>query len=387
MQTFEILKNIRRNYLYTFITSAGLTQSIWMLYLAYRGMSLIQIGIIESIFHITSMTMELPTGIIADRFGRKKSRLLSSVMGFMSACILLTAHDFWLLAFGFAISAIGYNLESGAGDALLYDSLIQGEAEERYYKIRGIQEACFQSARGLGMVIGGMVAQYSYELAYAITAGMHIVSFLVATRFEEPTVGRKTEHQSLKHIFKESLSTLKTTHGVLKYMLLSEIFALFYVSHLFYFQNFLKDKGFQEGSIGLFLASAAVFGIAGSNLVDRLQKRFKQRNLLMVLFLLALCGFAGISFTSYEPLAMMFLAGIEGSVFVLFSGLINARIPSEQRATLLSLQSMIYSILMILWFPVMGAIIQYTDFKTGFRAVFILATISVVAFIFRKEKN
>jgi MFS family permease len=390
MTSKPILSNIKRNYLYIFIVNAGLSQAIWMLYLAYRGMSLIEIGLLESIFHITSMTMEIPTGLIADRFGRKTSRLLSSVMAFASACMMLSAHSFTMLAFGFVLSALSYNLESGAGDALVYDSLIQGDQESRYYKIRGFQEIAFQSARGVGMIVGGFVAQTSYELAYGITAAMHVIAFLISTGFIEPTVGKREVHLSLSQIIKESIHTLKTTTGVVKFMILSEVFGLFYTSQFFYFQNFLKELGYREGAIGLFLAGATLFGIIGSNAVDGLQKRYKQDHLLIGLFIIGIVGFFGISFTQYEPYFMMLLSGAEGAIYVLFSGLINERIPSEQRATLLSFQSMIFSVLMILWFPIMGLLCQSGGFKLGFRSVFVLAAVSLGVFlisILRKGRN
>lgn len=381
MKTTNTLPNIKRNYFYIFIVNAGLSQAIWMLYLAYRGMSLIEIGLLESIFHMTSMTMEIPTGLIADRFGRKTSRLLSSVMAFTSACIMLSAHSFTMLAVGFILSALSYNLESGAGDALVYDSLIEGDQESRYYKVRGIQEIAFQSARGFGMIVGGFVAQTSYELAYGITAAMHVIAFLISTGFTEPTVGRREVHLTLPQIIQESIHTLKVTKGVLKFMLLSEVFGLFYTSQFFYFQNFLKGAGYREGTIGLFLAGATLFGIIGSNAVDNLQRRYKQDHLLTGLFIMGLVGFFGVSFTQYEPYFMMLLAGAEGAIYVLFSGLINARIPSEQRATLLSFQSMIFSVLMILWFPVMGFLCQSGGFKLGFQSVFVLAAVSLGMFL------
>lgn len=380
MKNHTILRNIKRNYLYTFINNAGLSQAIWMLYLAYRGMSLVEIGLLESIFHLTSMTMELPTGLVADRFGRKKSRLLSAFMAFISACFLLNAHSFTALAIGFILSALSFNLESGAGDALVYDTLIEGDAEDRYYKVRGIQEVAFQSARGFGLIAGGFVAQVSYELAYGITAGMHIIAFFVALGFIEPTVGRQEAHLTLPQIVKKSVFTLKNTPGVLGFMLTAEIFGLLFTSQFFYFQNFLKSIGYTEGTIGLFLAGATLFGIAGSNGVDGLQRRFKQNDLLLALFLMGLIGFYGISFTGFEPYFMMVLSGVEGAIYVLFSGLINKRIPAEQRATLLSFQSMVFSLLMILWFPVMGVLCQEGGFKLGFRWVFAFSVMSVGVF-------
>ena len=90
----QLKKNILKNYIFTFIASVGITDAIWMLYLAHRGMSLVQIGLLESLFHMTGMTMEIPTGIIADRFGRKTSRVLGRMMGMLSTALMLSSHSF-----------------------------------------------------------------------------------------------------------------------------------------------------------------------------------------------------------------------------------------------------------------------------------------------------
>ena len=71
-------RNIRVNYLYTFIMCISLTQGFWLIYLASKGMSLLQLGILEGVFHVTSFIMETPTGAVADLYGRKFSRMLGT---------------------------------------------------------------------------------------------------------------------------------------------------------------------------------------------------------------------------------------------------------------------------------------------------------------------
>ncbi|NBK26550.1 MAG: MFS transporter, partial [Spirochaetia bacterium] len=96
------------------------THGIWMIYLASRGFSLIQLGALEAIFHITSFLMEVPTGSVADIWGRKTSRLAGRVCYALSLVLMYWGPTFWLQILAFVLSALGYNLESGAGDALLY---------------------------------------------------------------------------------------------------------------------------------------------------------------------------------------------------------------------------------------------------------------------------
>src|SRR6056297_971594 len=127
-------KNVYKNYIFTLINNFNVTSGIWMLFLASRGLSLFEIGIMESIFHITSFTMEIPTGMIADLYGRKFSRLLGRLATVLAFLIMLFSHSTILFALSFIIQALGYNLESGAGEALIYDSMKEIGEEEKYIK-------------------------------------------------------------------------------------------------------------------------------------------------------------------------------------------------------------------------------------------------------------
>ncbi|MDF2593450.1 MAG: major facilitator superfamily 1, partial [Clostridia bacterium] len=78
-KNIQLKRNINKNYLYTLIQNIDFTRGIWMLYLAGKGMSLTQLGLLETIFHVTSFTMEVPTGAVADIFGRRISRIVGRV--------------------------------------------------------------------------------------------------------------------------------------------------------------------------------------------------------------------------------------------------------------------------------------------------------------------
>ena len=114
----KLKQNIWKNYGFMFLRM-DFTHGFWMIYLAQKGMSLIQLGFLETIFHITSFTMEIPTGMVADVHGRKRSRILGRIFFLAAMIILLKGESFLAFAIGFGFSAISYNLETGAGEALV----------------------------------------------------------------------------------------------------------------------------------------------------------------------------------------------------------------------------------------------------------------------------
>ncbi len=74
--TNHLKRNVRLDYISTFITNLNMQSSIWVLYLAYCGLSLAQIGLVEGIYHATSILFEIPSGALADLLGRKRCMIL-----------------------------------------------------------------------------------------------------------------------------------------------------------------------------------------------------------------------------------------------------------------------------------------------------------------------
>jgi MFS family permease len=119
----KLKRNITVSYIYNFLLKIDITTAIWVLYLSFRGMSLVEIGLIESVYHITGILFELPTGAIADVYGKKFSVLLGRILSVISCLLMITASSFWGFAIAFMLASASMNLNSGAAEALVYDSL------------------------------------------------------------------------------------------------------------------------------------------------------------------------------------------------------------------------------------------------------------------------
>lgn len=108
----KLQRNIPLDYIAAFISNLNMQGCIWVLYLAYRGLNLMEIGIMEGIYHATSIVCEIPSGAAADLFGRKRCMLLSCICIAASCLIMLFADKPWLFALSFMIQALGNNLNS-----------------------------------------------------------------------------------------------------------------------------------------------------------------------------------------------------------------------------------------------------------------------------------
>lgn len=354
----QLKKNINRNYIYTLLQNIDLTRGIWMIYLAGKGMSLTQLGLLETIFHITSFLMEVPTGAIADIFGRKASRIIGRVMSLFSVVILLAANDFLWFAISFVFTALSYNLESGAGDALIYDSLKEIGEEEQYMKISGNKEVFYQVAGIVSFLVGGYMATRSYSVAFAITIVIGTATLIQSFSFKEPSIGRKQKAGKKDNVFvvqlKESMGVVKSNPRIVSLIVFTEIILTFCTCIFYYLQNFLKGDGYNEAAIGIIYAATYVASALIAPQVHRIEKVIKEQGILLLIPFVTVASLWGIALSPYHYIFFIVLMVTEEIVYVAISDYINKMIPSENRATILSFSSMVFSFFMITVFPVVG---------------------------------
>src|SRR6056297_792169 len=381
----DLRKNVYKNYIFTFINNFNVTSGIWMLFLASRGLSLFQIGIMESIFHITSFIMEIPTGMVADLYGRKISRLLGRVATIISFLIMLFSHTTIFFAISFILQAIGYNLESGAGEALIYDSMKEINEEHNYIKVKGKTEVFFQFASVFSLLLGGYLGTIDYKYVYITAIIFSSAAFLEALTFKEPTIG-KVQHLdspllTFKKQLKDSFDALKMDKRIVFLIISAEVFATFVTTEFFYIQNLLKSQGQTEFQIGILLSASSLAAAFGAANTYRLEIKFTFKKLLIILSAVGIISFWGMTTFLIVPSFVM-ITIIETILFIVMGNYINKLIKSEQRATLLSLQSMAFSFFMIVIFPIVGKIGDSYTLQTSFVFIAVVSTIALSSIIY-----
>ena len=152
-----------------------------------------------------------------------------------------------------------------------------------------------------------------------------------------------------------------------------EGFSILYTTTYFYIQNYFKSLGHTEFWIGSLIATASLLSILGSANAYKIENLLGKNGLIVTSGMFSLVLFALIGFSELEALGFILLSIVESLLFVTFSDYINQLIPSENRATLLSFQAMIFSIMMIIIFPSVGWIADNFHFKTAFKFIFFMS--------------
>ncbi len=99
-------RNVKLDYYHTFFRNFNVTQGIWLLFLVSKGFTLFEIGIFEGIFHLASLSMEIPSGVIADLFGRKTSRVLGILSYLVYVLIMISSTNVAFIAVSFIFCGI-----------------------------------------------------------------------------------------------------------------------------------------------------------------------------------------------------------------------------------------------------------------------------------------
>lgn len=357
----KLKRNIPLDYISAFITNLNMQSSIWVLYLAYCGLNLAEIGVIEGIYHATSIICEIPSGAVADLLGRKRSMALSRACTAISCVVMLFSSSFWWFAAGFVVQALGNNLNSGSEEALVYDSMKCIGQEEGYLKVCGRLDVVIEVSQGIATVLGGVLAEYSYFWCYSACLVIALLAFVPVLFMEEAPgealAGKGSAvWEAVKQHFKVSGQILKSDIRILKIIIYYSVVFAAETLLFFYSQQYYFGLGYSKISISLIMLAVGGASCLGAALSEKMFRKWGQKTALAaaaaIAFALIFYGFRNM----WLSVAVFAMAGFFNSVlYPIKSDALNQLIPSGQRATLISVDSMCFSVAMIVMFPAAGA--------------------------------
>lgn len=358
----KLLRNIMLDYFSIFITNLNMQSCIWVLYLTYCNMTLLQIGLLEGIYHVTSIICEIPSGAWADLAGRKRSMLISRCCITVSCIVMLFSRNFWGFALSFMIQALGNSFTSGSEEALVYDSLKCADREDDFIKVNGRINMLIEVSQAIATVAGGVLAEYSYVWCYAACVIIALLSLIPVAFMTEPPIPEvHTERRSgmtlVKNHFRLSARIL---HNDVRIMKIIGFYSFVFAAHtllFFYSQQYYYDSGYNKIQISIVFLFAGLVSCAGALASDYLYHRFGEKLTAAGALVIAVTM---ICYGFHIPVLAMTVFVISSffnaALYPVESECLNRLIPSEQRATLISLNSMFFSVMMIIMFPVVGVL-------------------------------
>lgn len=361
-----------------FTSYFGIT-SFWILFFIQNGLSLLQIGLLESVFHGTSLLCEMPSGMLADRFSYKTNLYLARLASIGSSILILFGQgNFWIYALAMMVSAWSYNFDSGTSTTFLYDSAVEAGQKDRYLQISSFLSGVAEVTRTLGTVVAGFFVHGALAWTYLIAIGLSLLSIVLIFLMKEPeSKSGERNHLTLKRILvvvkKEWQEKPVLFYWMLTYQLLGTIMCMFY----FYYQQKISDLASWQVSLIMLIGSG--FNLLAVYLASQIGKKWNSDQVFPVL--VALTGLA-LFFVGFKtPFAYLSVYLLTNALYAVYQPIyyndLQTYLPSSVRATMLSINSMMFSLSMIVIFPLTGWFID----TSGFVAVFlVLGLITVLSF-------
>ena len=167
--------------------------SIWVLLLALRGFSLVEIGAAEGVFHAVSLCGELPSGLLADLLGRRRTLAAGQAMFLLSPLLLMCSESLTGVCLSMAVLALGFNLQSGTREAMAYETMLQAGQEDGYLKFSSLQNAVYRLSDGGAMLLAGATMILGWRRACLLDAAIALLGLAAALSLTEPVCpGRRS---------------------------------------------------------------------------------------------------------------------------------------------------------------------------------------------------
>lgn len=364
----EAGKQLRLLYLNTSLGAFQIAGASWVALLAARGFSLVEIGFAESVFHVASLLFEVPSGVISDVFGRKKSMVLSQCMMLVSSLLMLVSDSMAGVLPAMVFSAFGYNFASGTRESLAYETLKAEGREAEYDGYASTDMMLYTFFSSLATLCAGAALALGYRRAYLADIGLEMVCLMSALRLRdvgyaaagEEGVKNGPEETVWKKIFqcfRESVRFLLHSRKAMELILLNAAVGAAATLLRFFLQARLTEKGLPDALLGPALFFMGLGGAAGARLILRCKSWSYGRVFAVSAITVAGCVSAALLPVLAVMIAGGFLAALCDNFLEVRSDVrLNEMVPAGQRATLISVSSLCFSGVMIVLSPLFGMV-------------------------------
>jgi MFS family permease len=335
--------------------------------------------LLGSISAVVTFFLEVPSGVIADRYSRKKILMIGNLITTMGLIVIFFSDNYQMIVIAAVLMGVSEALESGADTAFIYDFFKNKNMEHRYKSyISSIYHLGFICS-AMAAFVSGSVFKYNNDLPIIITIVLSIASFIAITFAESDEVKYKAKFE-LRGILKQEVSQIKDIFSKRDLMKIIFVYIVMtiVISNLNYLaQIYLKENSIDLKFFGLIFLAFNILASIGAKNSSRFSNIKPTRVLgayaIILIFLSMDFGIAGVG--------LIFAARfINGFIWPVLDVTINENIDSQNRATILSYKSLMVQISFIFVDPLIGVLV---DLKNVHFTYFVMGIVIFVVLVFR----
>jgi MFS family permease len=389
LNVFNIKRNINKVYLFSFILGIHTVRGVFIPYFTdWGGLTFFEIMVLQSIFTIAIFLLEIPSGAIADKIGRKTAISLSALSVAIAAIFYSTIPAFFMFAIAEIIWGFGVALYSGTDEAFVFNTLKILGREKELPKIMGREQTMRLIALTLSAPLGSVIATYvSLQFTMTCLAFIYFGGFLVSLTFKEPRIAYNNKSERYLVILKDGFKQFRKIK-ILRILCFDRLFIGVLIYSLFWtYQVYFEELSIPILWFGFLTSLMNIIQAIFMNLLPRIESSVKNKIIFLIIVdIINGITFISIGFTSNTILGVLFvliIVGIGYPRFLLYMNGINKYIESENRATVLSTINMFANILRAILNPIVGILVMWNI--NGF---FLIMGIGILIFtLFTRVKN
>jgi MFS family permease len=376
-------KNIPRLYLIKISKWFNIVMPVVVLFYQDNGMGMQEIFILKAIYSVAIVTMEVPSGWMADVWGRKKTLFIGSLLGASGFLMYSFSFGFWAFVAAEIVLGVGHAFVSGADSAMLFDSLKASGKTDQYTKHEGRITSAGNFAEAIAGVIGGLLAAISLRTPFYFQFAVAAIAIPAAFTLVEPKIHSIEHIHSIRKMVLNIKHTLTTNHNLRISILLSAITGTATLTFAWLVQPYFLAINLPVEWYGIFWTALNLTVGVSSVFAHRVEFILGKTWSLVVIILLITTGYflTGI-FISFWGMAFLFLFYLmRGVATPILKNYINQYTQSEIRATIFSVRDFIIRIVFAVIGPLLGWITDNISLKSAFLlagAIYLVSAIIVV---------
>ncbi len=338
--------------------------------------------------------LEVPSGYIADVWGRKPALVLGGFFGFLGFGSYSISYGFTGFLIAEILLGIGQSLLSGADTAILYDTLYEAGKEKKYLKAESKITAVGNIAEASAGLFVSIIVFSLYRNYFVLQTGIAFLAFLAALFLREPKLHKQTRKASFRDILDIVNHSLKRNKELRNMILFSSFVGFASLSMAWLAQPIFKTININEKHFGFAWVLLNGFVSLGSFFSYKINKLLGLKGSLLYMTLAFPLGFFIVGFKinliAFIPLVILFF--IRGSAHPMLKNYINELTDSSQRATVFSIRSLIIRVLFFALGPVLGWIsnlysLKHALFLSGITVLIALSVTSIIVLITRRNET
>lgn len=351
----EAVRNRRLILTVTLLGNLNFQFGLWVLYLRDQDLSLAAIGALQAIFSVAMFVGELPSGLAADRWGRRRILVIGHLCIAAYMAIMLVAPPLGALAVGFALMGVGISCVSGTELAVLIDTVADDGSDGLRTRLVGRYMALVTGGLAIGTTLGAALHAVSWSAVFGAGLGCEAIAAFLCL-WLVPTREGIAEHLTPRAQLADLRAAIRRDPTVGRLLIGLALFTGAVSTVVLLAQDAMHATGTPTGAISIVYGVGTLAAVPAAIFAHRVERRLGIKPALVATIALSILAVAVMGVAAAAVLVAAFVAvlALDSLVDTIGQSALSAAAPAEHTASVLSARNLLASGVIAVGSPIVG---------------------------------